>query len=94
MKITKKEKTRVLIIFLSIVFLTIALITSVIDNIKLIHDNKETIENLEVSYIDLIEEEEVLKSELVKLSDPYYLVRYAKEKYLYSIDGEIIFKFE
>ena len=36
------------------------------------------------------EKEEVLKSDATKLQDPDYVARYAREKYLYSKDGEII----
>ena len=39
-----------------------------------------------------LEEEETLKSEIVKLQDDEYIARYAREKYLYSKDGEIIIK--
>lgn len=39
---------------------------------------------------ELKEKEEVLKADATKLQDPDYIARYAREKYLYSKDGEII----
>jgi cell division protein DivIC len=33
-----------------------------------------------------------LKSEIQKLQDPDYIARYAREKYLYSKDGEFIIR--
>ena len=41
-----------------------------------------------------LSEEEELKSEINKLQDPEYVARYAREKYLYSKDDEIIIKIE
>ena len=40
----------------------------------------------------LEEEEEKLESDVQKLQDPEYVARYAREKYLYSKDGEFIIK--
>lgn len=36
----------------------------------------------------LREEEQYLKNEVEKLNDPDYVARYARERYLYSRDGE------
>ena len=41
---------------------------------------------------DRLKEEKKLESEVVKLQDPDYMARYAREKYLYSKDGEFIIK--
>jgi cell division protein DivIC len=40
----------------------------------------------------LEDEEAYLRVEVEKLNDPEYIARYAREKYLYSKDNEIIFK--
>ena len=37
-------------------------------------------------------EEEELNSDIKKLEDPEYVARYAREKYMYSKDGEIIIR--
>ena len=41
---------------------------------------------------ELKDKEEELKSTVIKLQDPDYIARYAREKYLYSRDGEIIIR--
>ena len=41
---------------------------------------------------ELKEEEERLKGTVTKLQDPDYVARYAREKYLFSKDGEIIIR--
>ena len=38
------------------------------------------------------DKEEELKATVTKLQDPDYVARYAREKYLYSKDGEIIIR--
>ncbi|NLC48199.1 MAG: septum formation initiator family protein, partial [Tenericutes bacterium] len=47
-----------------------------------------------VTYSEKLTEEETLKSEINKLKDPEYMARYAREKYLYSKNDEIIIKIE
>ena len=43
-------------------------------------------------YNELLEEEEILSSDIIKLKDPNYIARFAREKYLYSKDKEIIIR--
>jgi cell division protein DivIC len=45
---------------------------------------------LEDKLVSLKEKEEELKVDAKKLQDPEYIARYAREKYLYSKDGEYI----
>ena len=45
---------------------------------------------LENEYIALKEKEEELKVDANKLQNPEYVARYAREKYMYSKDGEYI----
>lgn len=47
---------------------------------------------LEKEYQELQEKQEVLEQEVVKLQDPEYVLRYAREKYGYSKDGELIIR--
>ena len=57
--------------------------------IKNINQEKLEIKNK----IALLEKEEnVLESDIQKLKDPAYVARYAREKYLYSKEGEIIIR--
>ena len=55
-----------------------------------IYENKKQTAELEARYNELLEEEASLNSEVVKLQDPDYQARYAREKYLYTKDGEKI----
>lgn len=47
---------------------------------------------LEQKLLSLREEAEELKVDVEKLQDPDYIARYAREKYLYSKDGEFILR--
>ena len=55
-------------------------------------DKYQEKKELEEKYATLIEEEELLEKEVNKLQDPEYIAKYAREKYLYSADGEYIIK--
>lgn len=54
--------------------------------------NYQEKKELENQYTALLEEEETLNSNIIKLQDPEYIARYAREKYLYSKNGEIIIR--
>lgn len=47
---------------------------------------------LEEKLADLVKDEEDLNQEITKLQDPEYLARYAREKYFYSKDNELIIR--
>lgn len=47
---------------------------------------------LEEQYNKLLEEEDTLSGDIKKLQDPNYIARFAREKYLYSKNGEIIIR--
>lgn len=49
-------------------------------------------QNLKNEIAELTDNEEKLKDQVSKLKDPEYIARYAREKYLYSKDGEFIIK--
>ena len=57
-----------------------------------IYSNYQEQRVLEAKYNDLLEEEDTLSGDIVKLQDPDYIARYAREKYLYSKNGEIIIR--
>lgn len=58
---------------------------------KIIEINNEK-QVLNDKLTSLKDEEEVLNSDIKKLNDPDYVARYAREKYLYSKDGELIIR--
>ena len=55
-----------------------------------IFDKYREKKELEKELISLKEKEEELKVDANKLQNPDYIARYAREKYLYSKDGEYI----
>ena len=59
--------------------------------IEIVDKYKER-DELEDKLAQLKEKEQELRLEADKLQDPDYVARYAREKYLYSKDGEFIIK--
>ncbi len=57
-----------------------------------IYDKYQEQKKLEKELISLKNKEKKLKVDANKLQDPDYIARYAREKYLYSKDGEFILK--
>lgn len=55
-----------------------------------IFDKYREKKELEKELVSLKEKEEELKVDANKLQNPDYIARYAREKYLYSKDGEYI----
>lgn len=91
---TKKDKRRFLILMVLFVPLLILFVTNTMSYASIIYSNFKEKRELEAKYQEILEEEELLKSEISKLQDEEYVARYAREKYLYSKDGEIIIKID
>lgn len=94
MKKTKKEKMRLFVICSLVIGLIASLVSSVSNDWASILANKKKASELSVQYDKLLTEEEQLKSEVTKLQDSDYIARYAKEKYMYSSDGETIIRMD
>lgn len=88
----KKEKKRLFVISVVIILLVVSLVSSVAGDWTKIMENKSKITSLNKQYNDLLSEEEKLVSEVTKLQDDDYIVRFAKEKFLYSENGELIIR--
>jgi cell division protein DivIC len=87
-----KDNTLYMLLIVTCAVLMVALVGTVFkDYSRVVQNRKETTE-LENKYQELLEEETSLNSEVVKLQDPSYVARYAREKYLYSKDGETILR--
>ena len=87
----KKDKTiRNLLIF--VVLFLVILVATVFNDILIIKSNKEETKEYSELYENLLEEEASLNSEVIKLQDPDYIARYAREKFMYTKDGELILK--
>lgn len=90
----KRKRVKRNFIIISIVYLILGFLlveTVVKTSIELYTKSKEKREFKEELSI-LKEKEEELKGQVNKLEDPDYIARYAREKYLYSKDGEIIIR--
>ena len=87
----KKKKRFFSLVMISILFVFI-LFCTVFSDLSQIIDNKKNTKTLQNEYNSLLEEEEALKKEVIKLQDSEYIARYAREKYMYTKDGEIVLK--
>lgn len=92
--VTKKDKRRIVALLIVFVPLLGLFISNMFSYWSTIYSNMKEKKELEKLYDDKLEEEELLKSEINKLQDEEYVARYAREKYLYSKDGEIIIKID
>lgn len=59
-----------------------------VDIVSKYHENNILMKDLQ----SLKEKEAALTVDVEKLQDPEYIARYAREKYLYSKDGEVIIR--
>ena len=91
-KVTKKDKRRMLIWSLLILVIGAYLGYFAFDYWGRILDNRRTRKELEKEYTSLLELEKNLNSEVIKLHDPEYVAKFAREKYMYSREGELIIR--
>lgn len=94
MRVSKKSKRR-LIMFgipsvIAIVYCLVTLVGYMYSFVSLRQEEAK----LQSELIALQEEKANLKIEIQKLNNPEYVARYAKEKYLYSKDGEYVLKID
>lgn len=93
-KKAKKQKKRMIIYILFIAILASFLTTTIYDNWSLILKNRAEQTELELKYESLLQEEQELSNEITKMQDPDYVAKYAREKYGYSKNNEVIIKVE
>lgn len=93
-KYTAKTTGRIIIIFLFFICMISTLSYTLFNNLYKINDIKDKLEELEEEKIVLSEEEDRLEADIKRLSDPEYIARYAREKYFYSKEGEIILRMD
>lgn len=90
----KKAKRRLLFISLTILGLLVSLGATVYPKFIDAKEKTKLKESLTKQYNELLDTESQLKSEVAKMQNPDYVARYAKEKYLYSDDDEIIIRID
>jgi cell division protein DivIC len=91
-KMTKKVKRRLLLLGTSSVIAIILITFSIFNYWVEIYKKAQQKQFFTKELVKLREQEDNLKSEIQKLQDPDYIARYAREKYLYSKDGEFIIR--
>lgn len=88
----KKMQRRMLIFGVSSILVIIATTFTIGRYWVEIYDKYQENKALEEELSDLKEKEMALRLDAEKLQDPDYIARYAREKYLYSKEGEFIIK--
>ena len=92
MKSDKKIKRRMRV-YLFVIFGLLSFFVYKMSNYwPKIFSNYEEKTKLDSKYEALLKEEKSLTTDILKLKDPDYIARYAREKYMYSKDGEVIIK--
>lgn len=91
---TRKDKRRITLLMLIFIPLLIMFVSRMFSYWSVIYSNVKEKKELELKYKEILEREDLLKSEISKLEDEEYVARYAREKFLYSKDGEIIIKLD
>ena len=88
-----KRARKRLMLLIVVFFASISLISFNIFKVWIqIYENHNNILALQDEYNKLQDQEKQLKSDVNKLQDPDYVARYAREKYMYTKDGETIIK--
>ena len=93
-RISKASKRRLSVFGTLSLVAIIYFVFSLFYNVYSIYSLTKEKSNLESKYLVLKEEAEELKIDIEKLSDEKYLANYAREKYLYSKDGEYILQID
>ncbi len=88
----EKRKKHFVLLGLGSIFVIVAMTFTIGKYWVEIFEKYQEKKTLEKKLVDLKEEEERLRVDASKLQDPDYIARYAREKYLYSKDGEYIIK--
>lgn len=90
-RVKKKAKRIATFGMISILSITLITITFISVFVELINKYQEK-NSLENKLASLEEKKIELENMVSKLEDPEYLARYAREKYFYSKDGELIIR--
>lgn len=85
-----KTRRRLLILGLMSIFVIVVMTFTIGRYWVEIFEKYNEKNNLDKELTSLKEKEEELKVDANKLQNPDYIARYAREKYLYSKDGEFI----
>lgn len=90
------KKVRRKFVFLSLIFigLFVSLFCSLRSSYSQVNEKKDEKDVLSSQYQDLLDEQDALEKEVLKMQNPEYIARYVREKYMYSKDGELILRID
>ena len=91
---TVKTKSRMFVIFCFFIAIISTLGYTLFINLYQIINLKLQLLDLKEQKLVLEDEEKVIQADIKRLQDPVYMSRYAREKYFYSKDGEIILRIQ
>ena len=91
-KSKKKKRRRIVFLGFTSIVIIFAMTFTIGKYWVEIYEKYQEKKDLEKELTSLKEKEEELKVDANKLQNPDYIARYAREKYLYSKDGEYILK--
>lgn len=86
------RKGRFAFLLVCVISILVVFVGTIFKDWLQIVENKHSLAVMNVHYEELLEEETSLTSEVTKLHDRDYIARYARERYMYSLPGEIIIK--
>ena len=93
-RLTAKERRRIVLTSIFCFFIIGLSVISSVNNIMQIGEKKQEKKELTQRLEEQEEEEITLTDDVEKLKNPEYAARYAREKYLYSKNGEKILKID
>lgn len=93
-KLNAKERRRIVLTGIFCFFIISLSIIYSVGNLFKISEKNEEKKKLTLELDTLKEEEKILSDDVQKLKNPEYAARYAREKYLYSKNGEKILKID
>ncbi len=85
-------KRRIVLMTLIFVGVGVVLLKSIFETSMQIYEKEKEKKEFSQMLEKLKDKEEELNNTVTKLQNPDYVARYAREKYLYSKDGEIIIR--
>lgn len=91
-KISKGVRHRLSILFPLTIFIFVGCLWTIGTYVYNIYSLKKEEAILRKELESLIEEEENLNDEIIKLKDPDYIAKYARENYYYTKKGEYVIK--
>ena len=89
---TVKTRGRMFVIFMFFGAIIGTLGFTFLRDLQRMNEMDSDMDALYVEKNKLLDEEEMIEADIKKLSDPLYVARYARERFFYSKEGELILR--